>query len=80
MTQVKIPARDAAGLTGINQWLDENVSPTDCPGRRYYGLVEKAEPKLVGYEVIAECPDAPSPRVPLFFDVNQRYVETQRQD
>lgn len=76
VSKFKISARDSRRLKIINQWLNENVSTDDCPGRAYFGLVEgSAAPMLVGYEVIAECPDAPTPRVPLYFDSEENYIE-----
>ena len=76
VSKIKISATDAVRLKGINQWLNDNVSRDDCPGRTYFGLVSVHEElQLVGYEVIAECPDAPVPNVPLYFDPQQKYLE-----
>ncbi len=76
LSKIQISAKNAARLKGINQWLTENVNTDDCPGRTYYGLVISSEDEqLVGYEVIAECPDAPTPSVPLYFDPQQKYIE-----
>lgn len=76
VSKIQIPAKEAVRLEGINQWLSENVSDDDCPGRIYFGLVSNREVRqLLGYEVIAECPDAPLPSVPLYFDTQQKYIE-----
>ncbi|MBI3555853.1 MAG: hypothetical protein HY074_06295 [Deltaproteobacteria bacterium] len=76
VSKIMIPAKNAARLKLINQWLTENVNTEDCPGRTYFGLVTGVEnQQLVGYEVIAECPDAPTPSVPLYFDPQQKYLE-----
>jgi hypothetical protein len=80
LLRVELPQEDAVELKEINTWLSENVSTEECPDRRYFSIHERnRKARLLGYQVIADCPDAPMPRMSFYFDASQVLIEPEAQ-
>lgn len=75
--RVRLERPQISRLAAINDWLNENIRESDCPEKYYFGVFERSnDPELLGYEVVAECPDAPTPRMFVRFDADQRYLDS----
>lgn len=79
LLRVELAQEQVVELTSINEWLDTNLNSEDCPERRYFSIHERTrKARLLGYQVIADCPDAPEPYVSIYFDTEQSVLEGSR--
>lgn len=76
LRRIELTIEQAAELKEITSWLDQNIDQNECPERAYYSVYEKnRKATLLGYQIVAECPDAPSPQISLLFDAEQNFIE-----
>lgn len=76
LLRVELTQEDAVELKDINKWLSENLNDEECPERRYFTIHQRRRNTTpIGYQVIAECPDAPMPSIAFYFDAAQVLID-----
>lgn len=76
LRRIELTTEQAAELKEITSWLEQNVDLTECPKRAIYSIHEKSrKATLMGYQIVAECPEAPMPQILLLFDAEQKFIE-----